>query len=79
MRSTWRKASTARHNARLKKKPFETVGEIAKLYRDRVAVLFDDNGRLACAFQVTGDDVAEFDGPTLVQVPAKLTLRKVRA
>lgn len=63
----------------MRKRPFETIGEIANLNGFKVAVLCDDNARLAGAYRVTGDGVVDFDGPTLVQVRARLQHRKVRS
>lgn len=64
---------------RMKKRPYETMGEIANLNGLKVAVLYDDNARLAGAYQVTADSVVDFDGPTMVQVRARLQNRKVRS
>ena len=63
---------------RMKKQPYETIGEIANLSGLKVAVLYDDNARLAGAYRVTDSGVVEFDGAALVQVRAKLQHRKVR-
>lgn len=63
---------------RIGKQPYETIGEIANLSGFKVAVLYDDNARLAGAYRVTNSGVVEFDGATLVQVRARLQHRKVR-
>ena len=65
--------------ARLKKRPFETAGEIAFANGLKIVVLYDDNGRLSGAYQVTGDGVVDLDGPTLTAFRARLPHRKVRA
>jgi hypothetical protein len=64
---------------RMKKRPYETIGEIANLNGRKVAVLYDDNARLAGAYRVTADSVVDFDGPTLASVRARLQHRKVRS
>ena len=63
---------------RLKKRPFETVGEIAFVGGLKVVVLYDDNGGLSGAYQVDGEAVVDLDGPTLMQLRARLQHRKVR-
>jgi hypothetical protein len=63
---------------RLKKRPRETVGEIANVSGARVAVLFDSAGKLAGAYRVAGESVADLDGPELTKLRGKLANRKVR-
>jgi hypothetical protein len=63
---------------RLRKLPRETVGEIAFVSGARVAVLFDANGKLAGAYRVSGDAVADLDGHELTKLRSKLVNRKVR-
>jgi hypothetical protein len=63
---------------RLKKRPRETVGEVMFAEGLKVAVLFDASGKLAGAYRVSGDAVADLDGHELVRLRTKLTNRKVR-
>jgi hypothetical protein len=63
---------------RLKKRPVETVGEIAFAEGLKVAVLFDSNGKMAGAYRVSDDAVADLDGHELAKLRTKLTNRKVR-
>jgi hypothetical protein len=63
---------------RMKVKPRETVGEIAFAEGLKIAVLFDANGKLAAAYRVSGESVADLDGHELVKLRAKLMNRKVR-
>ena len=63
---------------RFKKRPRETVSEIANVSGARVAVLFDSNGKLAAAYRVSGESVADLDGPELTKLRGKLANRKVR-
>jgi hypothetical protein len=44
----------------------------------RVAVLFDSAGKLAGAYRVAGESVADLDGPELTKLRGKLANRKVR-
>ena len=44
----------------------------------KVIALYNDDAKLSAVYRVTDADVVEFDGPTLIQVRAKLTHRKVR-
>ena len=64
--------------ARFKKRPRETVGEIASVNGARVVVLFDAHGKLAGAYQVAGERVVDLDGAELVRLRARLSSRKVR-
>jgi hypothetical protein len=63
---------------RFKKRPRETVGEVMFAEGLKVAVLFDANGRLAAAYQVTDDRVADLDGHELVKLRSKFMHRKAR-
>ena len=63
---------------RLKKRPAETVGEIAFVEGLKVAVLFDSNGKMAAVYQVTDDRVVDLDGADLARVRPRLLHRKVR-
>ena len=63
---------------RMKKRPFEMIGEIANLSGLKVIALYNDDGKLSAAYRVTDTDVVEFDGPMLIRVRAKLTYRNVR-
>ena len=63
---------------RLRKRPHDTVGEIAFAEGAKFAVLFDGNGKLAAVYRVIDDDVVDLDGADLARVRAKLTHRKVR-
>jgi hypothetical protein len=63
---------------RLRKRPVETVGEIAFAEGLKLAVLFDANGKMAAAFKVTADRVIDLDGQELVKLRTKLSNRKVR-
>jgi hypothetical protein len=63
---------------RFKKQPRETVGEVMFAEGLKIAVLFDANGKLAGAYQVTGERVVDLDGPELVRLRSRLTSRKVR-
>ena len=62
----------------MKVKPRETVGEIAFAEGAKIAVLFDARGKLAGAYRVNEDRVADLDGAELVKLRSKLTNRKVR-
>jgi hypothetical protein len=64
--------------ARLKKRPFETAGEIAFANGLKIVVLFDDSARLSSAYRVTEDGVVDLDGPTMTAFRARLQHRKVR-
>jgi hypothetical protein len=63
---------------RFKKRPRETVGEVMFAEGLKVAVLFDANGKLAAAYQVTGESVVDLDGHELVKLRSRLTHRKAR-
>ena len=63
---------------RFKKRPRETVGEVMFAEKLKVAVLFDASGKLAAAYQVTGESVVDLDGHELVKLRGKLANRKVR-
>jgi hypothetical protein len=65
--------------ARMKKRPYETVGEMTFLGGLKVIALYNDDAKLSAIYRVTDASVVEFDGPMLVQVRAKLTNRKVRS
>lgn len=63
---------------RMKKKPRETVGEIAFAEGLKLAALFDANGKLAAVYRVSDERVIDLDGADLARVRPKLLHRKVR-
>ena len=63
---------------RMKKRPFEMIGEVTFLGGLKIIALYNDDAKLSAVYRVTDAGVVEFDGPMLVQVRAKLTHRKVR-
>jgi hypothetical protein len=63
---------------RFKKRPRETVGEVMFAEGLKIAALFDSNGKLAGAYRVSDDAVADLDGHELVKLRAKLMHRKAR-
>jgi hypothetical protein len=64
---------------RMRKRPFEMIGEVTFLGGLKVIALYNDDAKLSAVYRVTADDVVEFDGAALIQVRAKLTNRKVRS
>jgi hypothetical protein len=63
---------------RFGKLPRETVGEVMFAEGLKIAVLFDGNGKMAGAYRVSAESVADLDGHELVRLRTKLVNRKVR-
>jgi hypothetical protein len=57
---------------RLKKRPFETVGEIGFVDGVKFVSLFDSSGRLSGVYRVQEDDVVDLEGHVLTQVRIRL-------
>jgi hypothetical protein len=64
---------------RMKKQPLEMIGEATFVGGLKVIALYNDDAKLSAVYRVTDANVVEFDGPTLIQVRAKLTHRKVKS
>jgi hypothetical protein len=63
---------------RFKKRPVETVGEVAFAEGMKLAALFDSSGKLVAIYRIGDNVVSDLDGADLVRVRPKIVHRKVR-